>query len=36
VLGFDTGHWVMVEKPEELNQAVTAWMSAGDAVAQSR
>jgi len=36
VLGFDTGHWVMVEKPEEFNQAVTAWMSAGDAVAQSR
>ena len=36
VLGFDTGHWVMVEKPAEFNQAVTAWMSAGDAVAQSR
>jgi pimeloyl-ACP methyl ester carboxylesterase len=35
VLGFDTGHSLMVEKPAEFNQGVTAWMSAGDVSAQS-
>jgi len=30
-VGFDTGHWVMIEKPEDFNQAVAAWMIAGDA-----
>jgi pimeloyl-ACP methyl ester carboxylesterase len=32
VVGFDTGHWVMVEKPKEFNSALTAWMSAGNAM----
>ncbi len=33
VLAFDAGHWVMVAKPEEFNQAVGAWLAAGSAAA---
>jgi pimeloyl-ACP methyl ester carboxylesterase len=28
VLEFDTGHWVMIQKPDEFNDAVTAWLAA--------
>ncbi len=28
VLEFDTGHWVMIEKPDEFNDAVIAWLAA--------
>jgi pimeloyl-ACP methyl ester carboxylesterase len=31
VLGFDSGHWVMTSRPAEFNQAVSAWLAAGDA-----
>lgn len=31
VLEFDTGHWVMVAKVEQFNQAVAAWLAAGRA-----
>jgi pimeloyl-ACP methyl ester carboxylesterase len=30
VLAFDAGHWVMVEQPEQFNQAVAEWLAAGD------
>jgi cis-3-alkyl-4-acyloxetan-2-one decarboxylase len=32
VLAFDSGHWVMVSKPAEFNQAVADWLAAVDAV----
>ena len=28
VLAFDTGHWVMTERPAEFNRAVEAWLAA--------
>jgi pimeloyl-ACP methyl ester carboxylesterase len=28
VVAFDTGHWVMVEQPEEFNRTVMQWLSA--------
>jgi pimeloyl-ACP methyl ester carboxylesterase len=27
VQGFDTGHWVMLQKPEGFNAAVGAWLA---------
>jgi pimeloyl-ACP methyl ester carboxylesterase len=30
VLTFDTGHWVMVEQPEQFNDAVADWLALGD------
>jgi pimeloyl-ACP methyl ester carboxylesterase len=30
-LAFDTGHWVMVEQPQQFNRAVAEWLAAGDA-----
>lgn len=30
VLAFDTGHWVMVSERTQFDQAVTAWLAAGD------
>ena len=27
VLAFDTGHWVMVERPEQFNRAVADWLA---------
>lgn len=33
VLGFDTGHWVMVAAPEQFNEAVIDWLAAGDVAA---
>jgi pimeloyl-ACP methyl ester carboxylesterase len=26
VVGFDTGHWVMVQRPDEFNRTVLAWL----------
>jgi pimeloyl-ACP methyl ester carboxylesterase len=32
VLAFDSGHWVMVERADEFNRAVAAWLEgSGDA-----
>jgi pimeloyl-ACP methyl ester carboxylesterase len=28
VLGFDTGHWVMLQQPERFNQAAAEWLAA--------
>jgi pimeloyl-ACP methyl ester carboxylesterase len=28
VVGFDTGHWVMLQQPERFNQVVGEWLSA--------
>jgi pimeloyl-ACP methyl ester carboxylesterase len=33
VLGFDTGHWVMIERAEEFNHAVSGWLAAGESAA---
>ncbi|MFN8473930.1 MAG: alpha/beta hydrolase [Anaerolineae bacterium] len=33
VLGFDTGHWVMLQQPERFNQAVGDWLAATNASA---
>ena len=34
VAGFDIGHWVVIEKPEQFNQAVTVWLAAGGRAAR--
>lgn len=34
-LEFDTGHWVMSAQPQAFNEAVAAWLDAGDAAVQS-
>jgi pimeloyl-ACP methyl ester carboxylesterase len=31
VIGFDTGHWVMVQQPAQFNQVVLDWLGDGDA-----
>ena len=31
VLGFNTGHYVMIEEPEESNHAVITWLAGRDA-----
>lgn len=33
VEGFDTGHWVMVDRPVEFNRLVVEWLAAVDAAA---
>jgi cis-3-alkyl-4-acyloxetan-2-one decarboxylase len=32
VIGLPTGHWVMVQRPQEFNDAVRAWLGATDEV----
>jgi pimeloyl-ACP methyl ester carboxylesterase len=27
VLGFPTGHWIMVQRPREFNDALLAWLA---------
>lgn len=27
VIGLPTGHWVMVQRPKEFNEAVLTWLS---------
>jgi pimeloyl-ACP methyl ester carboxylesterase len=30
VIGLPTGHWVMVQRPQEFNDAVLAWLAETD------
>jgi len=32
VIGLPTGHWVMVQRPQEFNAAVLAWLAETDGV----
>jgi pimeloyl-ACP methyl ester carboxylesterase len=35
-VGFDTGHWVMIEKPDQFSQTVVGWMAASDVLTKTR